>query len=74
MHAQNPIKDPIIAETIVMTKDSPTIIPRILLLDHPTAFKTPISLVLSNTDINIVLMMPRPPTTIAKREIAQVDA
>ena len=72
--AKNPIKEPIIAETIVITNDSPTIIVNILVFDHPTAFKTPISLVLSNTLISIVLIMPNPPTTIAKSEIAHVDA
>ena len=74
VHAPNPINEPIIADTTVITSDSPTIMVKIFLLDHPTAFKTPISRVLSNTDINIVLIIPKPPTTIAKSEIAQVDA
>ena len=69
-----PIIDPITADSRVITKDSPTIIVRILRLDHPTAFKTPISRVLSNTDINIVLIFPNAPTTIAKREIPQDEA
>jgi len=57
--------------TRVNTMDSPRIIPSILLFFQPTAFRTPISLVRSKTDIIMVFTTPIPPITMAKIDMAQ---
>ena len=61
---------PTTAATKVSMMDSPSIIIKMSLLLHPTAFKTPISRVLSYTDIIITFIMPIPPIIMAKTDMA----